>query len=161
MRRAEKSILDPVEIDRILSSTKYVTLAMVDGDEPYLVTLSHGFDRERRCLWFHCAGEGRKVDVLRKSPIVWGQALEDLGYVPGECDHLYATVHFRGRVTFVEDPAGKRRGLEVMIRQLEPDPGPVLERQVTDRSVAGVTMGRVDLLDVVGKKSARVVVSGL
>jgi uncharacterized protein len=158
MRRKEKEIRDAAELDRILGEASHVTLAMCDGDRPYLVTMSHGYDAGRRCLYFHCAPRGRKLDVLAANPSVYGQAFLDLGYQHGSCDHLFETVQFEGVVTLVADAAEKRHALEVMIRQLERDPEPVLEKQITDHSVGRVTIGRVDLGEMTGKRSAKVIV---
>jgi len=47
MRRKEKAIDDKQEIIDILKTARFVTIAMCKDNEPYLVTLSHGFDSER------------------------------------------------------------------------------------------------------------------
>jgi uncharacterized protein len=158
VRRKEKEIPEPQELERVLRSAKCVTVAMVDGDRPYVVTLSHGYDAERNCIAFHCAPKGRKIDALRGDPEVYGQALLDLGYVQGSCDHFFETVQFEGRVSFVADPAEKRHALEVMIRQLEDDPEPVVAAQTGERSVAKVTIGRIAVQSLSGKRSAKVIV---
>jgi uncharacterized protein len=158
VRRKEKLIADPQDLVRVLRTAKYVTVAMVDGGRPYLVTLSHGYDAERRCIYFHCAPKGRKIDALSSDPLVYGQALLDLGYVQGSCDHLFETVQFEGRVSFVAEAAEKRHALEVMIRQLEDDAEAVITAQTGESSVAKVTIGRIDVSSLSGKRSARVIV---
>jgi nitroimidazol reductase NimA-like FMN-containing flavoprotein (pyridoxamine 5'-phosphate oxidase superfamily) len=158
VRRKEKQIAEPQELERVLRGARYVTVAMVDGGRPYLVTLSHGYDAERSCIYFHCAPKGRKLDALRADPTVYGQALLDLGYVQGACDHLFETVQFEGRVTFVTDAAEKHCALEVMIRQLDDDPDTVIAAQTDERSVAKVTIGRIDVQSLSGKRSAKVIV---
>ena len=127
-------------------------------DEPYLATLSHGYDDENYCIYFHCAQKGKKIDIFKKNAIVWGQALEDAGYVEGSCDHLYATAQFRGRVSFVEDTEEKKRALETMIRALEPEPAKVIEEQITEKSVKRVNIGRIDIEYMSGKKSKEVII---
>lgn len=159
MRRMEKAIADPAEVKAILARVKYVTVAMCGNGEPYLVTLSHGYDPGRNCIYFHCAREGKKIEILSVNNTVWGQAIDDGGYVDGKCDHLYSSVHFHGSVTFVENDEEKRRALAVMIRQLEPDPEPVLAAQVTNAAVAGVNIGRIDIDFMSGKRSSEVIVS--
>lgn len=158
MRRKDKLMSRPEDQARVLRTAKYVTVALVDDGRPYLVTLSHGYDPERACLYFHCAPQGRKIDALLKDPHVYGQALVDLGYQHGSCDHLFETVQFEGVVTFVEDPREKVHALEMMIRQLEDDPEPVIAAQTGERSVAKVTIGRIDIAGLSGKRSARVIV---
>jgi len=159
MRRKEKEVTDRAEMVRVLNTVRYVTVAMCDEDGPYLATLSHGYDAERGVIYFHCAQDGRKVDILRRDGRVWGQALIDLGYADGRCDHLYETTQFRGKVTFVQDVAEKRHALELLIRKNENEPGRVAAEQVTDDSVTHVNIGRVDIDLMTGKRSDNVVVS--
>ncbi len=159
LRRKEKAIKTKDEMIAILESVEYVTVAMCLDNEPYLVTLSHGYDRDRNCLYFHCAQEGKKVDIMRKSIVVWGQALLDKGYVQGACDHLFATAQFRGKVTFVDELAEKRHALEVMIEGLEGEPGRVKAMQLTEETIKGVRIGRIDIDYMSGKKSEEVIIS--
>ena len=83
LRRKDKELKDEDELKAILSEAKYVTVAMSLGDWPYLVTLSNGYDAERNCIYFHCAREGKKIDVLRTNPRARV--------------HLYKTLQFRAR----------------------------------------------------------------
>jgi len=159
LRRKEKKITSREDLIAILGSTKYVTIAMCLNNEPYLVTLSHGYDQDRNCLYFHCAQNGKKIDILKENNVVWGQALLDKGYVQGACDHLYATTQFRGTVTFIEDPEEKRHALEVMIEGLEDEPDQVKATQITEESVKGVGIGRIDIDYMSGKKSEEVIIS--
>jgi nitroimidazol reductase NimA-like FMN-containing flavoprotein (pyridoxamine 5'-phosphate oxidase superfamily) len=159
MRRNEKEITDMAEIKKILGSAKYMTLAMCENNIPYLVSLSHGYDVERNCLYFHCAPEGKKKDILESHNEIWGQVIMDLGYVHGKCDQLYASVHFQGRVVFVKDISEKRHALEIMIKQLEKNPEQVIFEQLGDESVRKVTVGRIDVAGFFGKKSKDIILS--
>jgi nitroimidazol reductase NimA-like FMN-containing flavoprotein (pyridoxamine 5'-phosphate oxidase superfamily) len=159
LRRKEKEIKNIGELKAILAKTQYVTVAMCRGDEPYLVTLSHGYDEKQNAIYFHCASQGKKIDFLRANNHVWGQALDDRGYAEGRCDHLFISAQFSGRVRFVEDETEKRRALAVMIRQLERKPEKVMAAQVSDTSVAKVCIGRIDIEFLSGKKSIKVIVS--
>ncbi len=159
MRRKEKEVKDHTEMVRVLMAARYVTVAMCDEDGPYLATLTHGYDAARNAIYFHCAEDGRKVDVLKRDGRVWGQALVDLGYAEGRCDHLYETTQFRGKVQFIQDPAEKRHALEVLIRKNEKAPDKVMAEQITDDSVRRVNLGRIDIDLMTGKRSAKVIVS--
>jgi nitroimidazol reductase NimA-like FMN-containing flavoprotein (pyridoxamine 5'-phosphate oxidase superfamily) len=153
LRRKEQEIENAVELEAILAQTQYVTVAMCRGDEPYLVTLSHGYDREKNAIYFHCACEGKKIDFLKANNRVWGQAFVDRGYVQGECDHLFSSVQFAGRVTFVSDETEKRRALEIMVRQLEREPEPVMAAKVTRARIGKTNIGRIDIEFLSGKRS--------
>ncbi len=159
IRRKEKEIENKDEMISIIESVQYITVAMSLNNEPYLVTLSHGYDRENNCIYFHCAQDGKKVDILRENNVVWGQALDDHGYVDGSCDHLYATTQFKGRVSFIEDSKEKRHALSIMIDQLESDPAKVIEPQMTEKSIKSVNIGRIDIDYMSGKKAKEVIIS--
>ena len=158
MRRSDKEISERDEIKAILKEANHVTIAMSIDNEPYLATLSHGYDSTRNCVYFHCAQEGKKVEILKLNPLVWGQALIDNGYQQGSCDHLYRTAQFRGKVTFVEDQAEKIHALEVLIRHLDENPEEVIARQITPQSTGRILVGRIDIDYLSGKKADRTII---
>lgn len=159
IRRKEKAIDSEDEMISILEKSKYITIAMCQNDEPYLVTLSHGYNPEKNCIYFHCAQEGKKIDILKANNVIWGQALQDEGYAEGSCDHLYATTEFRGRVSFIQDLKEKEYALKLMIQALEPNPEKVIKEQITDSSLHRVNIGRIDIEYMSGKKSKEVIIS--
>jgi nitroimidazol reductase NimA-like FMN-containing flavoprotein (pyridoxamine 5'-phosphate oxidase superfamily) len=159
IRRKEKEIKDKKEMTEILKEARYIAIAMCKDDTPYLVTLNHGYDPENVCIYFHCAQEGKKIDFLRSNNSIWGCALVDKGYVKGACDHLYKTVHFKGTVSFLEDTEEKRKALICMIKQLEPEPDRVIEKQITSESLSKVKIGKININQMTGKKSEKLIIS--
>jgi len=153
MRRKEKEITSKQELIDILTTTKYVTVAMCIENNPYLVTLTYGYDEKNNSLYFHCAKQGKKIDILKQNNVVWGQALMDNGYVEGKCDHLYATTQFKGTVSFIEDIDEKEKALNIMIKQQEKKPEMVMNDQITKESLKTVQIGRIDITFLSGKKS--------
>jgi hypothetical protein len=128
---------------------------MSKDNAPYLVTLSYGFDSEARCFYFHCAGEGRKIDYLKANAAVWGQILEDNGYMAGECNHAFRTVQFRGTVSFLESLEEKTHAMALMLDQLEPDPEPMKRRLMKPASLKGLTMGKIVVHEMMGKRNPK------
>lgn len=159
MRRKDKEMTNVDEIKAILKRVRYVTLAMCANNEPYLVSLSHGYDDQENRIYFHCAPEGKKIDILKTNNRVWGQALIDRGYVQGACDHLYTTVHFMGRVTFVNDVGEKEHALKTMIRQLDDNPEELIKKQLLPQSVQKISIGRIDIEYMSGKKAEKVIIA--
>jgi nitroimidazol reductase NimA-like FMN-containing flavoprotein (pyridoxamine 5'-phosphate oxidase superfamily) len=151
-RRPAQAIDDPAEQREIIDAGEHLTFAMAVGDEPYLATVNYGYDEAQRCFFFHCHPSGRKARMLRTQPVVWGQILEDLGYIAGRCLHAFRTVQFRGRVSFLDDSAQKREALFLMIEQLEPDPEAAKARFVDDASLAKVAVARIDVEDLTAKR---------
>ncbi|MGC9778374.1 MAG: pyridoxamine 5'-phosphate oxidase family protein [Candidatus Heimdallarchaeota archaeon] len=159
IRRKEKAIESTEEMKKIIQLADHITIAMCKDNEPYLVTLSHGYDPDKNCIYFHCAREGKKIDILNANNVVWGQALIDKGYVQGKCDHLYATTQFVGTVSFIDSFDEKKEALLNMIKKLEENPDEVAKKQLTEKSVSRVTIGRIDIEAMSGKEAKKAVIS--
>lgn len=152
-RRPEKMISRQEELFEIIRGQKFMTLALCRDTEPYLVTVNYAFDPAENCFYFHCSPSGKKVDYLRANPKVWGQILEDRGYLHGACNHAYRTVQFNGYARFLENPEEKRRALCLMIEQLESDPLPVKKRFIEGSNLQNVAVCRVQVENMSGKKN--------
>ncbi len=150
VRRKDREICDSDELKKVLKSAKYVTVALCMDNEPYLVSLSHGYDGAQNCLYFHCAPEGKKLVYLEANNKVWGQAVLDYG-VTDECDYAYTSVHFSGKITLIEDLNEKRRAIEVMIRQLSTNPEAKIAKLNMEK-LAKTVIGRIDISYMTGKK---------
>ena len=158
LRRMDRAVTDPEKLERVLKEAHYVTIAMCKDNTPYLVSLSHSYDTERKCIYFHCAGAGKKLDYMRANPHVWGQAMLDHGYVDGECNHLYVTAMFDGTVNFADSIEEKRRIMtHLFTNQEKPSPtGEVdshLIRIGKDVELKATTIGWITINELTGKKS--------
>jgi len=153
LRRKDKALTDEAEIEHLLCSAPYITLAMCSEGAPYLAVFNHGYDAQHRRIYFHCAREGRKIDVLSANPRVCGIAFEDLGYLHGMCDHAYRSVMFEGTVRFIEELNEKRAALELMIRQQEREPEKVITQKLNPDSIRNVTVGVVEIEEISGKEA--------
>ena len=157
MLRHDKEITDEETLKKILKTTQYVTLAMVKDSEPYLVSLSHGYDEENHCIYFHSPKKGKKLDFMRASPGVWGQALLDHGYVEGECTHHFACVMFSGNVSFIEDKEERWAAMSLMNRQLDPNAEDMIAKRKPE-SLDSAAIGKIKIDYWSGKKSQEVTV---
>jgi len=150
VRRKDREIIDSNALKKVLKSTKYVTVALCADNEPYLVSLSHGYDETRNCLYFHCADEGKKLVYLNANSKVWGQAVLDYG-VTDECDYAYTSVHFKGTATLIDDLSEKQHVIEVLVRQLSENPEEKMAK-IRPEKLAKTTMGRIDIDYMSGKR---------
>jgi len=153
MRRRELEIRSKRAMRDILAGQEYMTIAMCKGGEPYLVTVTYAYDDRVQSFYFHCASVGKKIDYLKANPLVWGQVLEDLGYVTGECEHNYRTVMFRGKAEFITDMKEKRRALGLMIDKLEKRPREARKRLINQSSLEKASIVRVRAMELSGKES--------
>ena len=69
MRRKNRQVTDWKEIKEIVGRCKVARLGMNDDGKVYVVPMNYGCETEdggRLTFYFHCAREGRKMDVLKK-----------------------------------------------------------------------------------------------
>jgi uncharacterized protein len=153
MRRIDRAITDAEQLTSILRRGKYATVAMCHNAEPYLVTLSYGYDVERNALYFHMATAGRKQEAILEDPHVCASIVIDGGYQEGECRHVYESVVLTGRMAMVEDHDEARYGMKVLLGHLEGDPDAVWERQALDAEETWrrLRVARLDIEEMTGK----------
>ena len=157
-RRADKEFKDPAKLRMVLKQAKYITLAMCSGDKPYLVSLNHAYDENRDCVYVHCAPEGKKLDILRENPNVWGQAIIDHGFFTGkdDCRQNFVSVMFEGTFNFVTDPKEK---LHAFIKTNEALAAPSESLQkVLDAHLDRTTVGRITITAMTGKKTKEITI---
>jgi uncharacterized protein len=150
IRRTDRQISSQTELKQILKTTKYVTIAFCIDNQPYLVSLSHGYDEQKNCVYVHCAPEGKKLVYLKANNQVWGQAVQDFG-VTNECDYAYRSVHFSGKMFLIEDYVEKQHAISVLLNQLCDDPEVKLAK-IKPEKLAKTTIGKIIIEDMSGKK---------
>ncbi len=153
LRKKEREITDQIQLHEILRKGKYVTISMCRDNEPYLVTLSYGYDQERNALYFHCSLEGLKIDFIRKNPHVCATVIEDRGYVMNDCRHVYRSVVFWGKMYLVKDLEEKKQGIEVLINHLEENPELVKKKSIpNEQRYLDTGVLRLDIEELTGKQ---------
>ena len=123
MRRKERKITDAGKIREILGNCAGCRLGLCDQGRAYIVPMNFGFTETegQYTLYFHSAKEGRKIDLLKAQG--WASFQMDTGYQlkSGDlaCDYTsyYQCIMGGGPVTFVEDPAEKRKALSALMDQ--------------------------------------------
>ena len=155
MRRTEKKISDPKELERILLGQRIATFAMCRDGEPYLVTLNYAYAPESRSIYFHCATGGKKLDFIRANPRIWGQVLEDGGYLEGQCDHRFRSVHFWGAAEMIVGAEEKRAAISKLIDKQETERAKLKEKLLGDAKLDDVTVIRIWLEGMSGKSNPK------
>ena len=122
MRRAEKEIKDRSQIDAIIQEASVCRIGLVDGDEAYIVPMNFGYSDN--CLWFHCAKEGRKMDLVKRTgkasfeiDIDEGLVLDRDAY---KCSNNFKCVMGKGRIGVVSDPEERAKGSRSLMRHYHP-----------------------------------------
>jgi uncharacterized protein len=119
MRRKEREIKDRKVIDDIIRRCRVCRVAMNDEGQPYVVPLNFGYDG--RFLFFHCAQEGRKIDILKKNNRVGFEfdILHDIVTAKQACKWgtKYESVIGSGTAEILDALKAKKEALECIMRQ--------------------------------------------
>ena len=119
MRRADREIDNITAIEDILSKASVCRLGLSEENQPYVVPLYFGY--KGNALYFHCASQGKKLDILKKNNNVCFEVDIDCEVVKANkaCDWgmKYKSVIGFGKAMFIEDIESKRKALDVIMRQ--------------------------------------------
>ena len=150
MRRKDKAIVELAEIEEILRKALVCRLGLTDGNRPYIVPLSFGFQNNN--LYFHSAPEGKKIEMLRKNSKVCFEFDLDHQLVADEeaCKWgmKYRSVIGFGKASIIEDIREKREGLNAILEHYS---GRTFD--YPEAAVNGTLVIKVEIESVTGKKS--------
>jgi len=131
VRRKDREITDRAEIYEILDRSFTGHLALCSGGEPYVVPLCFGV--MNGAVYFHCAREGRKLDIIAQNPrgCFQAQCGEDLvpsAERPCGWGMFYKSVMMSGPVTVVEDEPEKGAALLAIMKKYAGETFPMNSR---------------------------------
>lgn len=120
MRRKDREITDPVELDKIIADCDCCRLGFTDGGGCYIVPLNFGYRRGNApVFYFHSAREGRKVELARRGGVAGFELDCGHGLLKGaeacRCSFAYRSVIGQGEIALVDDPAEKRAGMALIM----------------------------------------------
>ncbi len=145
MRRREREIRDQAGIQEILEKGLVCRLGLYDGQYPYVVPMNYGY-RDGR-LYFHCAAEGRKIDILKKNDRVCIEVDIDSRIVRGDTPcrwaAKYRSVIGFGRARIIDDDKAKKAGLDVIMAHYEGSGGDYDEKSLQRTSLIEVVLDSI------------------
>ncbi len=118
MRRKDREVTNPEEILDILRRCDTLRLGLRGAEFPYVVPVSFGLEVEegRPVVYFHCAREGMKLDLIRQDPRVCVEG--DICIKIEPTDHgittRYESVIGTGVCEILTDPDACVRGLKAI-----------------------------------------------
>jgi nitroimidazol reductase NimA-like FMN-containing flavoprotein (pyridoxamine 5'-phosphate oxidase superfamily) len=152
MRRSDREISSRDRIDEIIRGCEVCHLGMADGDQPYVVPVSFGYDGQN--VYFHSAREGKKLDVIDANPRVCVEFERRVVLIPSETQACEWSFAFESAIGFgvveeLRDPETKTFGLNQIMqhysgRQWDFDPS----------TLARTRVWRVVIEEVTGKHSS-------
>lgn len=151
MRRSEKEITDESAIEAIINASLVCRLALSDGDQPYIVPLSFGY--EDRTLYFHSALEGKKIDILRKNNRICFEFDVNTEIIEAEkaCKWgiKYQSVIGFGKAVLVENIVEKEKALNIIINHYSNQ-----NFQFPDKAIKKTAVIKIEIESMTGKHSS-------
>lgn len=140
----------------VMDKTPYITVGMTDADGmPYCVPLSLA-RRDEQTFYFHCATEGKKLDILQTNPQVCLTAVSKCKPTVGPKDDSF-TLEYKsamalGKAEIVTDDNEKREALRAICQRFLPKHMEAFEAAV-ERSMKRTAVVRITLTEPpVGKR---------
>lgn len=153
MRLKNREIQNAAEVFDILNRCDTVRIAMQGEQYPYVVPVSFGMEvvDNKAVIYFHCAKEGFKVDLLKTNPFVCVEG--DIFIKIEKTEHgittRYESVIGFGECQFITDIDEIKHGLRVLLAHYGHEEYP-LERC---GSINNLLLGRIVLDKISGKRN--------
>jgi len=153
MRRKDREITDENEIREILKTAQVCRLAFADGDQPYIVAMNYGLLWENPVkIYFHCAREGKKLDIIRKNNKVCFEVDIDNELVSSDaaCKFTmnYRSVMAFGTIRIVEEMDDKKKAFKIFMSQYADEEN----LAYNDNMIKGTTVIEMTVHEITGKK---------
>ena len=121
MRRKDREVTDFDKIENIICRCTCCRIGFYDDGEVYIVPLNFGYEAkgDTFIFYFHGAKEGRKIDLIKKNPVVGFEM--DTNYALNEADLAcgysarFQSIIGNGVVGIVSEIEEKKLGLSLLM----------------------------------------------
>ena len=156
MRRKEREITSIDEKLAIIEKCKVCRLGLSANNSPYIVPVNFGFTYEsnRLTLFFHGAGEGRKMDIIRENNNACFEMDCDGKLIENETaanfSYAYKSIIGFGKISILETDAEKTEALNILMKH---QTGSNKKYSYTADELSGVCVYKLSVDDFTGKKN--------
>ncbi len=149
MRRKDREM--PPEFGLwVADKCEYGVAAMIDeSGMPYAAALN--LARDGQSLYFHCAGQGKKTDCLRKNPQVCISFVTGTQLQPEKFTTKFQSAVIRGKAVEVTSDQEKIRALRVICLKLAPSNMADFDNAI-QRSLNRTAVWRIDISEITAKE---------
>ncbi len=118
MRRKDKMINSQNIINDILINSYICNVALFNLEYPYVVPLNYGYDGKN--LFFHCATEGKKINLIQENNKVGFVIKHDHEVLKSDnsCQWTtkYRSIMGTGKIEIITEPEEKRKGMDIIMK---------------------------------------------
>jgi nitroimidazol reductase NimA-like FMN-containing flavoprotein (pyridoxamine 5'-phosphate oxidase superfamily) len=151
MKRSEREIKDQKEIETIIERADVCRIGLSDGNMPYIVPMNFGY--KDNCLYFHCAKEGKKIDIIKRNNSACFEM--DIDHTPLKpegrpCgwDTKYQSVIGFGKAFIVENCEEKSEAMNIVTQHYGGDYYPFSKDELERVSII-----KIEIASITGKKA--------
>lgn len=119
MRRFNQQLSNENCINILKKATSGTLAIQADDDYPYAVPLSFAYDNGK--IYFHCAKEGHKIDLLRNNEKVSFCVIEKDDIIPEKFTTAFTSVIAFGKIKFIEETGKKIYALKKLAEKYSPN----------------------------------------
>lgn len=154
MRRMDRAVTEVTEIQSIMDRCEVARVGFCTDNQPYIVPMhfAYAYADGRFTLYFHCANEGRKRDMLAANDRVCFECDRLLATEPSEaaCDWSarYESVMCEGRMEALTHDAEKRAALDLIMKRYGFAGQPVYK----ESAMKAVTVLKLTVTEITGKR---------
>ena len=148
MRRKDREMNEDFAFS-VLDKAPFVTLSMVNEDKPYSVLVS--IARDNDILYFHCALEGTKIDILNKNNNVTLTAVSKCKPRPIDFTLEYESAVVNGKAFSVTDEKEKIYALKLICEKYALSNIDNFENAI-NRSLHRTNIIKIEIDDIYGKR---------
>jgi nitroimidazol reductase NimA-like FMN-containing flavoprotein (pyridoxamine 5'-phosphate oxidase superfamily) len=153
MRRKDRKISEISDLELIISESDVCRVAFADNNIPYIVTMNFGYSGGAKpCFYFHCANEGRKLEMIKKNNFVCFELDTDHELYKGEqgCDWgmKYSSVVGYGRISILRVREERIAGLNCIMSHYSDRN----DFSYDERILGNTTLLKLDIDEMTGKR---------
>ena len=151
MRRSQNEIHDKNEIINFLSETNICRIAFFDKTYPYVVPVHFVFNDD--CIYFHCAKEGKKINLIKQNPKVCFEADKENAIIPNEkacrwSSDFISVIAF-GTASFLKNNSEKEKALSLLLKKFSGR----ADWEFSKANLDDVSVVKIEICEMTGKHS--------
>ncbi len=123
VRRQNRILEDEARVRELLSGSEYgfLSLGTAENGYGYGIPISFVYDKDTNSLYFHCAPQGQKLDMIRRNNKVSFCVVGITQPIADKFTTLYESVIVFGKADIDLSEDEKRKALRLLVRKYSPD----------------------------------------
>lgn len=157
MRRSDREVIGLTNILSILDKCEIMRLGLCTDNKPYIVPMNFAYEmiNDKVYIYFHCASEGRKIDMIAQNDNVCFEA--DCSYkllkANEACDWSadFESVIGEGKIAVLTDDNQKINALNIFMKRYGFEGHPNYKQH----DLSAVTILKISVSSITGKRKIK------